>query len=115
MILFAEDADLLHSGAMGYMIKGGYFMWPILFMAILATGVVIDAGGRVLGAGDTSKGLAAVVANVTYGLPNSREHEREADRIGVELGLKDFARLGRGLVRRLRLVRGDLLGRRGEH
>ena len=42
MILFAEDGDLLHSGAMGYMIKGGYFMWPILFMAVLATGVVIE-------------------------------------------------------------------------
>lgn len=41
MILFA-DGDLLHSGAMGYMLKGGYFMWPILFMAILATGVVIE-------------------------------------------------------------------------
>ncbi|MFO0802479.1 MAG: MotA/TolQ/ExbB proton channel family protein [Gemmataceae bacterium] len=41
MTLFAET-DLLHSGAMGYMLKGGYFMWPILFMAILATGVVIE-------------------------------------------------------------------------
>jgi biopolymer transport protein ExbB len=40
-MLFAEG-DLLHSGAMGYMIEGGPFMWPILFMAILATGVVIE-------------------------------------------------------------------------
>ncbi len=41
MILFAES-DLLHSGAMGYMLDGGVFMWPILFMGILAAGVVIE-------------------------------------------------------------------------
>ncbi len=41
MILFA-DSDLLHSGAMGYMLDGGVFMWPILFMGILAAGVVIE-------------------------------------------------------------------------
>jgi biopolymer transport protein ExbB len=34
--------DLLHSGALGYMIDGGFFMWPILFMAILGIGVVIE-------------------------------------------------------------------------
>src|SRR3954454_14170761 len=34
--------DLLHSGALGYMIDGGVFMWPILFMAILGAGVVIE-------------------------------------------------------------------------
>ena len=53
-----------------------------------ATGVVIDTAGRAVGAGGTGKGLAGVVANVTYGLPNSREHEREADRIGVELAAR---------------------------
>ncbi len=31
-----------YSGAMRYMIDGGYFMWPILFMAILGAGVVIE-------------------------------------------------------------------------
>ena len=41
MILLAES-DLLHSGAMGYMLDGGVFMWPILFMGILAAGVVIE-------------------------------------------------------------------------
>jgi biopolymer transport protein ExbB len=30
------------SGAMGYMIDGGLFMWPILFMGILAAGVSIE-------------------------------------------------------------------------
>lgn len=34
--------DLLHSGAMGYMIEGGIFMWPILILGILALGVIIE-------------------------------------------------------------------------
>lgn len=54
----------------------------------VATGAVIGIGGAVLGVGDTGKGLAGVVANVTSGLPHSREHEREADRIGVELAAR---------------------------
>ena len=29
-----------------------------------------------------------IAAQVTYGLPNSREFEREADRIGVELAAR---------------------------
>ncbi len=36
------DPDFWHSGALGYMRDGGYFMWPILFMAILGAGVVIE-------------------------------------------------------------------------
>jgi biopolymer transport protein ExbB len=38
----AEPTDFWHSGAMGYMIAGGPFMWPILFMAILGTAVIIE-------------------------------------------------------------------------
>lgn len=34
--------ELLKSGAMGYMIDGGIFMWPILFLGILAFGVIIE-------------------------------------------------------------------------
>ena len=30
------------AGALGYMIAGGLFMWPILFMGILAAGVSIE-------------------------------------------------------------------------
>jgi biopolymer transport protein ExbB len=30
------------SGAMGYMMDGGPFMWPILLLAVIATGVVIE-------------------------------------------------------------------------
>lgn len=33
---------MLHSGAMGLMIRGGIFMWPILFCGILAMGVIIE-------------------------------------------------------------------------
>jgi biopolymer transport protein ExbB len=35
-------SDFLHSGALGYMIKGGIFMWPILLLGILALGVIIE-------------------------------------------------------------------------
>jgi biopolymer transport protein ExbB len=34
--------ELLHSGALGYLIDGGIFMWPILILGILAFGVIIE-------------------------------------------------------------------------
>ena len=34
--------EMLHSGAMGYMIDGGIFMWPILLLAIFAAGAIIE-------------------------------------------------------------------------
>ena len=34
--------ELLRSGALGYMIAGGIFMWPILLLGILAFGVIIE-------------------------------------------------------------------------
>lgn len=34
--------EMLHSGAMGYMIEGGFFMWPILLIGILAAGAIIE-------------------------------------------------------------------------
>jgi biopolymer transport protein ExbB len=34
--------EMLTSGLMGYMIAGGIFMWPILFLGILAGGVIIE-------------------------------------------------------------------------
>ena len=34
--------ELFKSGAMGYMIDGGIFMWPIFFLGILAFGVIIE-------------------------------------------------------------------------
>lgn len=44
--------------------------------------------GAAVGAGRGTMDLANVVADVTFNLPNSREHEREADRIGVELAAR---------------------------
>lgn len=34
--------DIATSGAMGLMIRGGYFMWPILILGIVALGVLIE-------------------------------------------------------------------------
>ena len=34
--------EMLHSGAMGYMLEGGFFMWPILLIGILAAGAIIE-------------------------------------------------------------------------
>jgi biopolymer transport protein ExbB len=34
--------ELVMSGALGYMIEGGIFMWPILIMGIVAAGVIIE-------------------------------------------------------------------------
>jgi biopolymer transport protein ExbB len=34
--------DILGSGALGLLREGGFFMWPILIMGIIATGVVIE-------------------------------------------------------------------------
>lgn len=35
-------SGIMHSGAMGLMIDGGFFMWPILLMGVLAAGVIIE-------------------------------------------------------------------------
>lgn len=35
-------SEIANSGALGYMIQGGLFMWPILALGILAAGVVIE-------------------------------------------------------------------------
>jgi len=40
---FAEIfEDIMNSGAMGEMRRGGFFMWPILILGIVAAGVVIE-------------------------------------------------------------------------
>ena len=38
----AENWTAAARKAMGYMIQGGIFMWPILFLGILALGVIIE-------------------------------------------------------------------------
>lgn len=54
----------------------------------LATAVAISVAGALLGAPTGSADLAALVADVTITKPNSRTHETEADRIGVELAAR---------------------------
>jgi biopolymer transport protein ExbB len=34
--------DILNSGAMGEMLRGGFFMWPILVLGIMAAGVILE-------------------------------------------------------------------------
>ncbi|HEX6002834.1 MAG TPA: M48 family metallopeptidase [Burkholderiales bacterium] len=50
----------------------------------LAVGVI----GAAVGLGGVGQDLASMVADVTFGLPYSRQFEREADRIGVELAAR---------------------------
>jgi predicted Zn-dependent protease len=54
----------------------------------LATAAAIGIVAAVLGAPSGSVDLASLVANLTISKPNSRTHETEADRIGVELAAR---------------------------
>jgi predicted Zn-dependent protease len=54
----------------------------------LATAAAVGVAGALLGLGSGGTDLAGMVAQVTFTLPNSREHEQEADRIGVELAAR---------------------------
>ena len=54
----------------------------------VATSTAVAIGAAVLGVGQTGASLGALVADVTFTLPNSRMHETEADRIGVELAAR---------------------------
>jgi predicted Zn-dependent protease len=54
----------------------------------MATAAAVGVAGALLGLGSGGTDLAAMVAQVTFTLPNSREHEQEADRIGVELAAR---------------------------
>ena len=51
-------------------------------------GLLIKGGAMVMGAGQGSIDMASLAYQVTMGLPNSRLHESEADRIGVELAAR---------------------------
>ncbi len=48
-------------------------------------GLLIGAVGAAAGVGQGGQALADMVAQMTFGLPNSRLHETESDRMGVEL------------------------------
>jgi predicted Zn-dependent protease len=53
-----------------------------------AQSAVVGLGAALLGIGDAGAGLVNIVADVTVGLPYSRQFETEADRIGVELAAR---------------------------
>jgi predicted Zn-dependent protease len=53
-----------------------------------AQGIAVGVIGAAVGLGGVGQDLAGLVADVTYGLPFSREFEREADRVGVELAAR---------------------------
>jgi predicted Zn-dependent protease len=54
----------------------------------MGTQMAVSIAGALFGIGDVGQGLGNMVADVTLNLPNSRTHEVEADRIGVELAAR---------------------------
>lgn len=54
----------------------------------MATGLGVSIASAMLGVGQVGNDLMGQVAKVTFELPNSRLHETEADRIGVELAAR---------------------------
>ena len=53
-----------------------------------AAGLLIGVGAAVLGVGQAGADLSQMAYSVAVGMPNSRAHETEADRIGVELAAR---------------------------
>jgi predicted Zn-dependent protease len=51
-------------------------------------GVVLGVGAALLGVGQAGSELSQMAYKVAVGMPNSRAHETEADRIGVELAAR---------------------------
>lgn len=54
----------------------------------VGTQMAVGIAGALFGIGETGQNLGGMVADVTLNLPNSRTHETEADRIGVELAAR---------------------------
>src|SRR5688572_24517910 len=54
----------------------------------MGTQTAVGLAGALFGIGELGQNLGSMVANVTINLPNSRLHETEADRIGVELAAR---------------------------
>jgi len=53
-----------------------------------AQGIAIGVLGALAGVSGTGMNMTQMVVDLTFNLPNSREHETEADRIGVELAAR---------------------------
>jgi predicted Zn-dependent protease len=54
----------------------------------MGTQMTIGIVGALLGIGQMGQSIAGTVADVTLNLPNSRLHETESDRIGIELAAR---------------------------
>lgn len=54
----------------------------------MAQQIILDVVTVVAGLPDETKKLSGVVLDLTFNLPNSRTHEIEADRVGVELAAR---------------------------
>jgi predicted Zn-dependent protease len=54
----------------------------------MGTQMAVGIAGALFGIGELGQGLGNMVADVTLNLPNSRLHETEADRIGVEIAAR---------------------------
>ncbi len=54
----------------------------------MVTSTGLSIAGALLGVGQTMQDMMGTVTKVTFELPNSREHEIEADRIGIELAAR---------------------------
>lgn len=54
----------------------------------MASQTALGVAGAVLGLGELGQTVAGALAQVTFTLPNSRTHETEADRLGVELAAR---------------------------
>jgi predicted Zn-dependent protease len=54
----------------------------------VTSGLLINVGVAAAGGGKAAMDMAGLAYQVTVGLPNSRTHETEADRIGVELAAR---------------------------
>jgi predicted Zn-dependent protease len=53
-----------------------------------AAGLLVGLGAAVLGVGQAGADLGQLAYKVALGMPNSRAHETEADRIGIELAAR---------------------------
>lgn len=54
----------------------------------MVTSMGVSVAGALLGVGELGQDLMSMVGKVTFELPNSRLHETEADRMGVELAAR---------------------------
>ena len=54
----------------------------------MAQSLAISVVGAVLGVGSAGQDISQTILDVTFNLPNSRLHEIEADRVGVELAAR---------------------------